>query len=139
MNRRMLACALLLALPAACCNRKAGAPGTRPAPQAGASGLQLPAPGKFLIVEYMTETCPWCHKLKGELDALNNELAGALNIEYVLLDKQRQRLEEASKAGFAGYVPFLVVYDADGNVAFTGGYAPAAELKKQFQKAGIVD
>lgn len=93
----------------------------------------------YRIVEYMSTTCPWCHKLKNELEILGADVKGGLNVEYVNLDKQRERIEEATEAGFKGFVPYLVIYDGNDGVATTlGGYATAQALKDKFVEAGAL-
>jgi glutaredoxin len=112
-------------------------------PTGGGAAAALPATLSiaegYRVVEYRTVNCPWCNKLKDSLEALGAEVKGGLNVEYVYLDKTSERVEEAEKAGFKGFVPFLAVFDGDGKVVTTvGGYAPAKALKEKFVEAGVL-
>jgi len=95
--------------------------------------------GDFLIVEYGTTGCAWCTKLKSVLIEINKETGGALDMEFVYLDRQRDRVEEAKEAGIGRGVPFLVVYDAEDEIVLRlEGFSSSTDIKTKFREVGIL-
>ena len=73
------------------------------------------------------------------LGEINREVDGVLNIEYVSLDKEPDRVQEAKDAGMGRGVPFLVVYGPEDEIVLQqAGYGPAEAQKMQFVKIGLL-
>ena len=101
---------------------------------------KLTARAGYRIVEFGTETCNWCDKLRAALKEVNESAGNALRIEYVYLDRDKDRIEEARKNGFEGFVPFTVIYGPEGKVKGTlSGYLKREDLVARLKESGTLE
>jgi thioredoxin 1 len=101
-------------------------------PQDLATFLSQGAP---IILEFYTNSCPWCVRLLPELEKLQEEFGESI---VVLKMNAEKYWEEARKYNIRG-VPTLVVFDNDGHEqAILGGYRTYDDLVHVLRQLKVI-
>lgn len=133
--------ALLAAvLLSSCCAKNEVPSESEPAPSVeSAPAKEIAARAGFRIVEFGAESCKWCQELRKSFQEINESADNKLAFEYVDLKHQKDRNEQARRAGFEGFVPFTVIYGPSGDVKGTfSGYIKPDDLAVKLKETGAV-
>ncbi|MGI6632497.1 MAG: thioredoxin family protein [Bacillota bacterium] len=92
--------------------------------------------GKPVVLEFYTNSCPWCEKIEPELHRVSDAHGDKVLVAKMNAEKH---WAEASKYELSG-VPTLVFFDADGRaVAIAAGYREYAEIAEILRNYKFID